>query len=218
TIIALSVVYSQEKSKNNENAVIPTSAGTTTTTTTTTTSVPTTEPSNEPWDNPITYNVTLWPRLQPDLTGLYIFTGMSSVVFRCVEKTNLILIHSNKLNMTKEPTLTALGSKPAPAIASIVMHTKTQYMAIHLKEELTAGESYELYTEFIGELADDLGGFYRSEYYENGVKKVVATTQMQATDARKAFPCFDEPAMKAVFHITLYHDPATVALSNGVVI
>uniref|UniRef100_A0A8C1IV18 Aminopeptidase n=1 Tax=Cyprinus carpio TaxID=7962 RepID=A0A8C1IV18_CYPCA len=218
TIIALSVVYSQEKSKNNENEVKPTGA--------VTTPVPTTEPSNEPWDqwrlpqtlSPQTYNVTLWPRLQPDATGLYIFRGLSSVVFRCVEKTNLILIHSNKLNMTLQPTLTALGSKPAPIIESIVMHTKTQYMAIHLKDELTAGESYELYTEFVGELADDLGGFYRSEYYENGVKKVVATTQMQATDARKAFPCFDEPAMKAVFHITLYHDPATVALSNGVVI
>uniref|UniRef100_A0A9J8BVK3 Aminopeptidase n=1 Tax=Cyprinus carpio carpio TaxID=630221 RepID=A0A9J8BVK3_CYPCA len=215
TIIALSVVYSQEKSKNNENEVKPTGA--------VTTPVPTTEPSNEPWDqwrlpqtlSPQTYNVTLWPRLQPDATGLYIFRGLSSVVFRCVEKTNLILIHSNKLNMTLQPTLTALGSKPAPIIESIVMHTKTQYMAIHLKEELTAGESYELYTEFVGELADDLGGFYRSEYYENGVKKVVATTQMQATDARKAFPCFDEPAMKAVFHITLYHDPATVALSNA---
>ncbi|XP_026110203.1 aminopeptidase N-like [Carassius auratus] len=217
TIIALSVVYSQEKSKNNENEVKPTGA--------ITTSVPTTEPSNEPWDqwrlpqtlSPQTYNVTLWPRLQPDATGLYIFTGLSSVVFRCVEKTNLILIHSNKLNMTQQPTLTAVGSKPAPTIESVVMHTKTQYMAIHLKEELTAGESYELYTEFVGELANDLGGFYRSEYYENGVKKVVATTQMQATDARKAFPCFDEPAMKAIFHITLYHDPATVALSNSVV-
>uniref|UniRef100_A0A8C1QCN9 Aminopeptidase n=1 Tax=Cyprinus carpio TaxID=7962 RepID=A0A8C1QCN9_CYPCA len=216
TIIALSVVYSQEKSKNNENEVKPTDA---------VTSAPTTAPSNEPWDqwrlpqtlSPQTYNVTLWPRLEPDPTGLYIFTGMSSVVFRCVEKTNLILIHSNKLNMTKQPTLMALGSKPAPIIESIVMHTKTQYMAIHLKDELTAGESYELYTEFVGELADDLGGFYRSEYNENGVKKVVATTQMQATDARKAFPCFDEPAMKAVFHITLYHDPATVALSNGVI-
>uniref|UniRef100_A0A8C2DQB6 Aminopeptidase n=1 Tax=Cyprinus carpio TaxID=7962 RepID=A0A8C2DQB6_CYPCA len=213
TIIALSVVYSQEKSKNNENEVKPTDA---------VTSAPTTAPSNEPWDqwrlpqtlSPQTYNVTLWPRLEPDPTGLYIFTGMSSVVFRCVEKTNLILIHSNKLNMTKHPTLIGLGSKPAPTIESIVMHTKTQYMAIHLKEELTAGESYELYTEFVGELADDLGGFYRSEYNENGVKKVVATTQMQPTDARKAFPCFDEPAMKAVFHITLYHDPATVALSN----
>ncbi|KAF4094944.1 hypothetical protein G5714_024022 [Onychostoma macrolepis] len=209
TITALPVVYSQEKSKNEVKSTDPTVA-----------------PSNEPWDqwrlpqtlSPKTYNVTLWPRLQPDPTGLYIFTGMSSVVFRCVEKTNLILIHSNKLNMIKQPTLTALGSKPAPTIESIVMHTKTQYMAIHLKEELTAGESYELYTEFLGELSDDLGGFYRSEYYENGVKKVVATTQMQATDARKAFPCFDEPAMKAVFHITLLHDPATVALSNGVVI
>ncbi|XP_043083976.1 aminopeptidase N-like [Puntigrus tetrazona] len=234
TIIALSVVYSQEKSKNNENEVKPTAAVTTSVPatvpesvpTTVPVSVPTTEPSNEPWDqwrlpqtlSPQTYNVTLWPRLQPDSTGLYIFTGMSSVVFRCVEKTNLILIHSNKLNMTLQPTLTALGNKPAPTIESVVMHTKTQYMAIHLKEELTAGESYELYAEFVGELADDLGGFYRSEYYENGVKKVVATTQMQPTDARKAFPCFDEPAMKAVFHITLLHDPATVALSNGVVI
>lgn len=49
----------------------------------------------------------------------------------------------------------------------------------------------------------------------NLVSRVVATTQMQPTDARKVFPCFDEPAMKAVFHITLIHEPGTVALSNG---
>lgn len=76
TIIALSVVYSQEKSKNN-NQVLPTDGGTTSKPTTPT-------PSNEPWDKyrlpkslvPDHYNVTLWPRLKPDATtGLYIFTG-----------------------------------------------------------------------------------------------------------------------------------------------
>ncbi|TRY87998.1 hypothetical protein DNTS_007025 [Danionella cerebrum] len=239
TIIALSVVYSQEKSRNNE--VQPTTTTTTTSPTTTpttvataavttegavTTEAATTAPSNEPWDqwrlphtlSPQTYNVTLWPRLQEDENKLYIFTGHSSVIFTCLEKTDLILIHSNKLNMTKDPVLTTLGSGSAPTIISHMLYPKTQYLVIKLNEELTAGESYELYTEFQGELADDLGGFYRSEYFEKDVKKVVATTQMQPTDARKAFPCFDEPAMKAVFHITLLHDPGTTALSNGVVI
>ncbi|XP_051975687.1 aminopeptidase Ey-like [Xyrauchen texanus] len=215
TIIALSVVYSQEKSKNNENDVKPTIEVTTTTAT-----VPTTAQSNEPWDQwrlpqtllPESYNITLWPRLQP---GQYIFTGMSSVFFKCVQETDLILIHANKLNMTKDATLRALGSTPAPSIDWIRMEPKTQYLVIRLNARLTVGERYELYTEFSGELSDDLGGFYRSEYDENGVRKIVATTQMQPTDARKAFPCFDEPAMKAVFHITLLHDRETKALSNG---
>lgn len=77
TIIALSVVYSQEKAKNN-NQVLPTDGGTTS-------SPPVTPPpSNEPWDRyrlpkslvPVHYNVTLWPRLTEDATTkLYIFTG-----------------------------------------------------------------------------------------------------------------------------------------------
>ncbi|XP_073724650.1 alanyl (membrane) aminopeptidase b, tandem duplicate 1 [Misgurnus anguillicaudatus] len=221
TIIALSVVYSQEKAKNND--VKPTDE--VTTTKPPTGPAPTTPQSNEPWDQwrlpktliPESYKVDLWPRLKEDpTTGLYIFTGTSSVIFKCVEETDLILIHSNKLNMTKDATLTSIGGKPVPPIKSTWMQTKTQYMVIHLEDKLTAGESYELHTEFVGELADDLGGFYRSVYIDsNGVEKIVATTQMQATDARKAFPCFDEPAMKAVFNITVFHDRGTTALSNG---
>ncbi|XP_076878453.1 aminopeptidase N-like [Brachyhypopomus gauderio] len=162
---------------------------------------------------PDTYHVSLW--LTPDPHGVYVFTGNSTVIFRCVKETDLILIHSNKLSLTADPTLTTLSGAPAPSIASTWMQETTQYLVIQLNSKLTAGESYQLYTEFQGELANDLGGFYRSEYSEDGVKRTVVASQMHPTHARKTFPCFDEPAMKAFFYITLYHDRGTVALSNA---
>lgn len=80
TIIALSVVYSQEKEKNINNNVSPTNEATTA-------PVTTSAPSNEPWDKyrlpkslvPRSYKVTLRPRLTPDENGLYIFSGKSEL-------------------------------------------------------------------------------------------------------------------------------------------
>nr|XP_029524189.1 aminopeptidase N isoform X2 [Oncorhynchus nerka] len=238
TVIALAVVYSQEVAKN--EAVSPTNGGSTIKPPVTTPGgstvkpqittpvIPTTAPSNEPWDKyrlpdtlkPDHYNLTLWPQLTVNAQDLYIFTGKSYVVFQCVKETDLILIHSNKLNYTKWgddhlAKLSALGSTPAPTIKKSWLQPTTQFLVLELNGKLAVGESYQLDTWFVGELADDLGGFYRSVYTEEGEEKVVATTQMQPTDARKAFPCFDEPAMKAIFHITLLHPPMTVALSNG---
>uniref|UniRef100_A0A8C2K7L6 Aminopeptidase n=1 Tax=Cyprinus carpio TaxID=7962 RepID=A0A8C2K7L6_CYPCA len=216
TIIALSVVYNREKSKNaakfSKATTLPV--------------FPTPKTSNEPWDkyrlpdtlSPQYYNVTLWPRLVKNANGMYIFTGISGVMFTCEKKTDLILIHSNKLNLTvfkgHHAKLTGLSGVTAPAIKTTWFQSETQYLVIQLEGKLKPGKDYWLYTEFTGELADDLEGFYRSEYMENGEKKIIAITQMQATYARKAFPCFDEPGMKAVFHITLIHDRGTTALSN----
>ncbi|XP_077084022.1 aminopeptidase N isoform X3 [Siphateles boraxobius] len=228
TILALSVLYAQEKRKNEVNSIDETGVEMTTEPYSTSEPYSISEPSNKPMDKfrlpdtlrPEFYNVTLWPRLVMDMHGMYIFTGKSGVAFKCVKETNLIIIHSNKLNFTltsemHHAKLTGLGGTIAPDILKTWVQTETQFMVIHLKEKLQVGKSYLLYTEFRGELSDDLGGFYRSEYEENGVKKVVATTQMQPTFARKTFPCFDEPSMKAVFHLTLLHPPGTVALANG---
>ncbi|NWR55413.1 AMPN Aminopeptidase, partial [Bucorvus abyssinicus] len=216
TIIALSVVYAQEKNKVTEPA-----------TNTTTTAAPTTAAPNNPWNQwrlpaalvPESYEVTLQPFLMPEDNATYIFKGNSSVVFLCKEATNLILIHSNKLNYTTEgsfyASLQAVGGSEVPTISRTWLETTTQYLVVQLNGQLQPGQRYQLFSSFVGELADDLAGFYRSEYIDgSGNRKVVATTQMQAADARKAFPCFDEPAMKANFTLTMIHPPDHYAISN----
>ncbi|KAM7423677.1 hypothetical protein PAMA_000167 [Pampus argenteus] len=222
TIIALSIAYDKEKAKNHNKPGDGAIHGTSTATPATTAFT-----SKEPWDNyrlpdslvPVSYNVTLWPRLKPNADGLYIFTGYSAVVFTCVKETDLIIIHSTKLNLTTfnghYAKLSGLGIATVPAIQKSWLVEKTEYLVLQLSSRLTVGAYYILYFEFLGELADDLDGFYRSEYIDDGVKKVVATSQMQATYARKTLPCFDEPAMKAVFNVTIIHSPDTVALSNS---
>ncbi|XP_078103122.1 aminopeptidase Ey-like [Sander vitreus] len=220
TIIGLSVVYAKEKTKN--EVTPPNTASPTSPTSPTTPSTP-----KEPWQRyrlpdslvPVSYNVTLWPRLEPNADGMYLFKGRSIVVFKCVKETDLIIIHSNKLNLTSfeghQAVLGDLDGATVPSLKKSWLEIPTQYLVVQLNSPLKAGSTYTLFTEFVGELADDLGGFYRSEYKDDGVIKVVATTQMQPTDARKAFPCFDEPAMKAVFYMTLIHPHGTVALSNA---
>ncbi|KAH0620152.1 hypothetical protein JD844_014785 [Phrynosoma platyrhinos] len=253
TIIALSVVYSQEKQKNASvpNAAATTSPATATTTTSipttaaTTTSIPTTaaatsipgtvpgtipDPTtagpNNPWNQlrlpktlaPNNYTVVLQPFLTPDDQGLYLFHGNSTVQFVCLEPTDVILIHSKKLNYTSQEgflvSLSGVDGATAPPITETWLQEDTEYLVVQLRDPLERNKSYELHSIFVGELADDLAGFYRSEYQEDGMTKVVATTQMQAADARKAFPCFDEPAMKASFSVVLIHLSDHVALSN----
>ncbi len=68
---------------------------------------------------------------------------------------------------------------------------------------------------FDGILNDQLHGFYRSTYTDDaGASHTIATTQFESTDARRAFPCFDEPALKATFATTLIVDEGLLAVSN----
>lgn len=205
TIIGLSVAYNNEKSKNRgwqehraaeggrpsyrikSNTGISTGGSGTSAGTKTSTGMPPSFPTTcipkEPWDHyrlpdsllPLSYNVTLWPRLKPNSDDVYVFTGQSAVIFTCVKETDLIIIHSNKLNFTSHyghhAKLSALGRATAPAIQKSWLVPKTEFLVLQLRRQLTVGGTYVLHTTFQGELADDLEGFYRSEYFEDGVKK-----------------------------------------------
>ncbi len=73
-----------------------------------------------------------------------------------------------------------------------------------------------LHVRFAGILNDKLRGFYRSTFADpDGTQHTIAVTQFEATDARRAFPCWDEPAHKAVFGVTLEVADDLLAISNG---
>lgn len=68
--------------------------------------------------------------------------------------------------------------------------------------------------KFTGCLNDKMAGFYRSKYIVNGEERWMATTQFESCDARRAFPCWDEPALKSRFKVTLIIPDHLQALSN----
>jgi puromycin-sensitive aminopeptidase len=72
---------------------------------------------------------------------------------------------------------------------------------------------------FTGALNDKLRGFYRSTYTGlDGETQTIATTQFESVDARRSFPCFDEPDRKAVFEVALIVEPDVEAISNSPVV
>ncbi len=79
---------------------------------------------------------------------------------------------------------------------------------------LTAGKPVKLYLAFEGKLEDNLAGFYRSSYQYKGKVGYVATTQFEAAEAKRAFPCFDNPSLKATFVVTMIVDKRHTAISN----
>jgi len=86
---------------------------------------------------------------------------------------------------------------------------------VAFEKALTKGSKATLEMSFTGELNDKMAGFYRSTYKNaDGSQSIMATSQMEATDARRAFPCFDEPALKAEFTVTLIADKKFTCLSN----
>ena len=89
---------------------------------------------------------------------------------------------------------------------------KKEELEIKLSEKVKGEITIDL--KFQGILNDRLLGFYRSQYTQNGKTKYLATTQFEAADARRAFPCWDEPEAKATFDISIIADNKFTAISN----
>ena len=153
-------------------------------------------------------------RLEPDLTT-FTFTGTETVAITVAEPVSEIWLNAVDLAITAVSVENDRGDSQR---GSATAEALTERYRFAFATPLAAG-AWRLRLEFNGTLNDKLRGFYRSTYKDPaGVPHIMAATQFEATDARRAFPCWDEPDFKAVFASTLVIDPALTAVSNTAVV
>jgi puromycin-sensitive aminopeptidase len=149
--------------------------------------------------------------LRPDLAHAA-FDGEVIVDVRVGELTNEVVLNAAELDIT-EARFAREGQEDRPATVSY--RTEEEQAVLAPSRPLEPG-GYALYMHFSGQLNDLLRGFYRSKFRrDNGEEAWLAATQFEATDARRAFPCWDEPDLKASFGITIVADEAMTVLSNA---
>ena len=152
-------------------------------------------------------------RLEPDLAAAT-FAGRVEIAVVVHEPVEEIVLNAAELQIAQAFVEGAPGDRIA---TSATLEEETERCRLRLGRSLAPGK-WGLTIRFTGTLNDKLRGFYRSKYKnKEGEWRWLAATQFEATDARRAFPCWDEPAFKAVFASTLVVDPALQVVSNTAV-
>ena len=145
--------------------------------------------------------------LEPDLAA-HTFRGEVEVVLQVHESVGELVANAIELGIEH--------AEVDGVQVSVTLDESTERVTFYLGADLAPGTQARLRVRFNGTLNDKLRGFYRSTFVDpDGVSRTIATTQFQATDCRRAFPCWDEPDFKATFHTTLVVEPDLMAISNS---
>lgn len=134
--------------------------------------------------------------------SLDVKTETSTLVFNSSDLTlGNITLHSDALQTSQTES-------------SRSFEQEQERMHVHFATALPAGSKAQLQIAFDGKLTGSMMGYYHSTYEVDGKTKYYALTQFEPTAARRSFPCWDEPALKATFAVTLISRADTVSLSN----
>uniref|UniRef100_A0A1I8P6R0 Aminopeptidase N n=1 Tax=Stomoxys calcitrans TaxID=35570 RepID=A0A1I8P6R0_STOCA len=190
---------------------------------------------------PLKYNISLEPYL---FEGNFTFDGEVQITVVVVEDCYNITMHAADLNISKNDVvvrplgmpqfdkaqrtgasapgnMASHGQEKAEAPIGTELRIRKQYLVeakqffvIELYDKLVENTKYVINIKFTGLIQDTLQGFYRSSYQMGNETRWLASTQFQATDARRAFPCFDEPALKAKFALNIARPKHLSTISN----
>ncbi|XP_009978824.1 PREDICTED: glutamyl aminopeptidase [Tauraco erythrolophus] len=161
--------------------------------------------------NPVHYDLEIQPEMESD-----IYTGTVNISITLERSTSYLWLHLRETEITEMPTLQKSSGQQI-TLSDCFGYDAQEYLVMQAEEELSVtdeSDPYILTLKFQGWLNSSLVGFYRTTYTENEETKSIAATDHEPTDARKTFPCFDEPNKKATYNITIIHEDAYEALSN----
>ncbi|KAK7970779.1 hypothetical protein PG996_000791 [Apiospora saccharicola] len=154
------------------------------------------------------YDVTLEPDFEK-----FVFNGTVVIDFDVQEESKSIALHTLEIDIHSAQIKD--GDKVVTSSSAITYDETKQVSTIELQDAVPKGSKTTLEIKFTGQLNDQMAGFYRSTYKKaDGTEGMLATSQMEANDCRRAFPCFDEPLHKANFTVTLIADKNLTCLSN----
>jgi puromycin-sensitive aminopeptidase len=153
---------------------------------------------------PVRYDL----RIAVDLDN-WTFRGRERIELRVQEATEIVTLHATELEISGVRATLSDGSE---AEGTVALNPIAETAVLRFTSPLPAG-TLHLGLDFQGTILARLRGFYRSQ--KDGAR--YAATQFEAADARRAFPCFDEPEFKARFALTLDVPAELTAIANGAI-
>ncbi|XP_069118201.1 endoplasmic reticulum aminopeptidase 2-like [Argopecten irradians] len=162
---------------------------------------------------PLEYHVLIYPQIHRGE-----FDGIVEIRAVIEEQTSFIVLHGSGLEIVDTKVMVWDGSgltSTVRQVKAISVSRKLQMYALEMEETLRRSNNVNITLKFEGKLEKKLSGLYLSNYTTpEGDVKYLATTQFEATGAREAFPCFDEPDMKAKFNLSIVRSRNYIALFN----
>jgi len=144
------------------------------------------------------------------------FEGSVAIDVHVIEPTNLIVLNADQLEIESATVTTSDEDGTMPTTCAVELDEPNERIMLHVDDALDLGPAMITLT-FSGRFSDKLVGPYLSRFTDaDGVERTLATTQFEATHARKCFPCWDEPAFKSTFRLTLTIDAGLDAVANSV--
>lgn len=132
-----------------------------------------------------------------------LFKGIATIDFEVINKTKSIILNQKFLNFDK-----VIIKETNEEVKDIIKNDENETVKFNLTKEIDFNnlKSIQIIIEYNGIIRNDMAGFYTSNYKDNlnnNEIKYILATQFESTDARSAFPCFDEPNCKATFTISI---------------